>query len=280
MYARKIIARDFATRDWQASIASGYPGVVTGPWWIAGWPLNYTVQNNPQAIWQVYNWKGTKTGKFHSYQQNWSSWWGVIRKGYEHPEVLIKLLNASCEYQTTTDGETLTEEQKKQYELVIPQNVMDAYKGADLAWTYWPTNLTLRFNDMVLMLANMQKLSLDRYKNGDRNFDTATLNVVSNIVKYENGDRTFDPWMDYQRYLGAQIEAQEFRTMDIKPIFYPSTTDTMELRWSNLLDLENDSYYKIIMGTEPLDYFDTFVKRWYDQGGTRITEEVNAQYKK
>jgi putative aldouronate transport system substrate-binding protein len=86
--------------------------------------------------------------------------------------------------------------------------------------------------------------------------------------------------MDYQRYMGMQIEAQEFKTMDIKPIFYPYTTETMELRWSNLQDLENDSYYKIIMGTEPLDYFDTFVRQWSDRGGARITTEVNAQYKK
>jgi putative aldouronate transport system substrate-binding protein len=280
MYTQKIIPQDFATRDWQASLAAGYPGVVVGPWWIPIWPLNYTVQNDPNAIWQVYNWKGTRTGKFHSYQQNWNTAWGVIRKGYAHPEVLIKLLNASCENQVSFDGESLTEEQKRQYDFVIPQSVNDAYKGtAGLTWSYWPTNMALRFNDMVLMLANMQKLFVDRYRTGDRKFDDTTLNVISNVVKYENGDRTFSPWMDYQRYLGMQIEAQEFRTMDIKSIFYPYTTDTMELRWSNLQDLENESYYKIIMGTEPLDYFDTFVRRWYDQGGTRITEEVNAQYR-
>jgi putative aldouronate transport system substrate-binding protein len=281
MYAKKIIPQDFATRDWQASLASGYPGVVIGPWWIPIWPLNYTVQNDPNAIWQVYNWKGSRTGKFHSYQQNWNTMWGVIRKGYAHPEVLIKLLNASCENQVTFDGESMTDDQKKQYDLIIPQSVNDAYKGtAGLTWGYWPTNLALRFNDMVLMLANIQKTFVDRYKAGDRNFDSVSANVISNIVKYENRDRSFAPWMDYQRYMGMQIEAQEFKTMDIKPIFYPYTTETMELRWSNLQDLENDSYYKIIMGTEPLDYFDTFVRQWSDQGGTRITTEVNTQYKK
>jgi putative aldouronate transport system substrate-binding protein len=281
MYAQKIIPQDFATRDWQASLAAGYSGVAIGPWWIPIWPLNYTVQNDPSAIWQVYNWKGTRTGKFHSYQQNWNTAWGVIRKGYEHPEVLIKLLNASCENQVSFDGETLTDDQKRQYDLIIPQSVNDAYKGtAGLTWSYWPTNMALRFNDMVLMLANMQNIFVNNYKNGNRNLDPVTLNVVSNIVKYEEGDRSFSPWMDYQRYLGMQIEAREFTNMDIKPIFYPYTTETMEFRWSNLQDLETESYFKIIMGTEPLDYFDTFVRRWYDQGGTRITEEVNDQYKK
>jgi putative aldouronate transport system substrate-binding protein len=281
MYAKKVIAQDFATRDWQASLAAGYPGVVIGPWWIPIWPINFTVQNDPSAIWQVYDWKGTKTGKFHSYQQNRNTMFGVVRKGYEHPEVLIKLLNASCENQVTFDGESLTAEEKAQYDLIIPQSVNDAYKGtAGLTWAYWPTNLALRFNNMVPRLAAMQKIFLENYRKGDRDLDPVSLGVIENVVKYENGDRSFGPWMDYQRYEAMQIEAEEFKTMDIKPIAFPYTTETMELRWANLQDFEKESYYKIIMGTEPLSYFDTFVKQWYDQGGTRITAEVNAQYKK
>jgi putative aldouronate transport system substrate-binding protein len=279
LYSANLIPKDFATRDWIASVSSGYSGILVGEWWIPVWPLNYTVQNNPNAIWQVYDWKGTKTGKLNHFQHIWNTSWGVVRKGYAHPEVLIKLLNASTESQVDYDGETLTAEQKKSYDFIVPQNVIAAY-DVSVMWSYWPTNLAIRFKDMLVKLGDMQKASLERYKKGERNLNASTLDLVSDIVKYENGDHSLNPWMNYQRYQALQIRAKQYGPADYKPIFYPVTTETMELRWSNLVDLENNSFYKIIMGSEPLDYFDTFVKQWYNQGGTRITSEVNAQYKK
>ena len=42
--------------------------------------------------------------------------------------------------------------------------------------------------------------------------------------------------------------------------------------------LEEETFVKIIMGTESIDAFDTFVDNWYANGGTEITEEVNAWY--
>lgn len=29
----------------------------------------------------------------------------------------------------------------------------------------------------------------------------------------------------------------------------------------------------MIMGEQPMDYFDTFVEEWYDQGGRELTRE-------
>lgn len=59
----------------------------------------------------------------------------------------------------------------------------------------------------------------------------------------------------------------------VKSLIY-SQTETMENRWVNLKKLEDEVFLKIIMGTEPLDAFDQFVKNWEKQGGEQITEEV------
>jgi putative aldouronate transport system substrate-binding protein len=281
MYKTGILAKDFSTRDWQASIAAGYPGIVIGPWWIASWPLNYTVKNNPKAVWRCYGWKSSKTGKFHTFQQNYNSMWAVVRKGYAHPEVLIKLLNASAEAQVSFDGEALTAEEKQKYGLIIPQTVLDAYRGQpNIDWGAWPTNLMLRFNDQIVKLAALQAEQVERFRKGDKAFDANAVKVAEDIVKYESGqDRGYTPWENYMRYRGMQIELQEHEDMEVQPIFYPATTPAMELRWANLQDMEHLAFIKIVMGLEPLDYFDTFVKQWYDQGGLKSTSEINEQYR-
>jgi putative aldouronate transport system substrate-binding protein len=55
-------------------------------------------------------------------------------------------------------------------------------------------------------------------------------------------------------------------------------TPTMAQIQVALDTMENETIHQIIIGEKPIDYFDTFVKNWYDQGGKAITEEVNAWY--
>jgi putative aldouronate transport system substrate-binding protein len=280
MYSRGLLARDYATRDWQASIASGYAGVCIGPWWIPDWPLNYTVNNNPDAVWKVYNWKGSKTGKFHTFQQSYNTHWGVIRKGYKNPEVLVRLMNIISEVRSFYDGEALTEEETKNWGLEIPVSVREAYTGRqNINWGSWPIDLQMDFNDLIPRLAARQAEQLEQYKRGDTaNMNESVKTILQNIIKWEtNEDKTYYPWNNYMRYKGMQIQLEEAKTMDIRKTYWPLTTQTMELRWANLMDLEILAFTKIIMGQESPDYFDTFVEQWYNQGGTKITQEVNEQ---
>jgi putative aldouronate transport system substrate-binding protein len=283
LYAKGLIPRDFVTRDHQAAVAAGYPGVVIGSWWISDWPLNYSVNNNPNALWRVYTWKSSKTGKRHTFQQPYNFSWAVVRKGYKNPEILTRLMNLTAEVRCFFDGPCLTAEEEKQYEIIIPLDVRDAYAGRqNINWTSWPINLQIDFNDQMVRLARIQQQNLDKYKAGNTSgIDASTLATLKNIVNYEKGtDRGFRAWSDYQRYVGMHYSLTDASTIDIKKTYWPYNTETMQLRWSNLTDLEALAYNKIIMGQEPLDYFDVFVKEWYDQGGTRITEEVNRQFGK
>jgi len=282
MYARGILSRDFATKDHQAAIAAGQIGVVIGPWWIADYPLNYTFNNNPNAIWKVYNWTSAKTGKRYGFQNNTAGMWIVARKGFSNPELIPRLLNLTTEVRCFYSP-MLSPEEERRYELAIPENVREAYAGRQgVAWNSWPCSIQIDFKDMMPRLARMEGQNLDRFKAGNTaGMDAATRTTMENIVKWETGaDRGFGPWNSYMGYTAKQYDLADERTIDIKGTYWPSNTATMQLRWSNLTDLENLAYTDIIMGRQPLDYFDTFVRQWYDQGGTRITEEVNRQYGK
>lgn len=69
-------------------------------------------------------------------------------------------------------------------------------------------------------------------------------------------------------------------TPNIMPsAFYGVPTPAMG-KYSKKLGTMEDVFTKIIMGLEPLDAFDEYVKQWKEQGGDEITKEVNEWYAK
>jgi len=279
MYTQGLIAKDFSTRDANASIANGYPGVIVGPWWTWGWPLYTTVQNNPDAIWKIYTYTG-HDGKANSFQQNYNNSWHVVRKGHPNPEALYKILSLHAEFQCSNEAPTLTAAEKQQYGCILPDSIYDAYRGqSGFDWGAWPTRLTLRFNDHIIRQANMMSASLAQYRQGSRDFPQADLDTFDSFIRYESGQTGYDVQNKYMNAYGKLLQADLAKNLNIKAAYYPSVTPTQELRWANLTDMELLAYTKIIMGQEPVSYFDTFVRDWYAQGGTAITNEVNDQYR-
>lgn len=54
-------------------------------------------------------------------------------------------------------------------------------------------------------------------------------------------------------------------------------TATMETKWTVLKDRENEVFLRIIMGQDPIEAFDAFVKEWHSLGGQAITGEMNER---
>ena len=281
LYARGIIPRDFATKDNVASVAAGEVGVLTGPWWIPDYPLNFTMNNDPNAIWKVYNWTSEKTGRRHSFRGNPNSGWIVARKGFSNPELIPRLLNFTIEVRCFFDEVLMhTPDLERNFELAVPANVREAYIGRQgINWTSWPTSIQIDYDTMMPQLAKAERQALESFKAGNT-IDASLRISMENIVKYENGDRSYWPWSNYMRYISKQFSLIDEGKVDIEKPYWPYDTDTMQLRWADLVDLETLAYINIIMGEQPLDYFDAFVRQWYDQGGARITEEVNRQFGK
>jgi putative aldouronate transport system substrate-binding protein len=280
-YAQGLVPRDFASRDIQASISAGYPGIITGPWWFEDWPLNNTVQNIPNAVWKPYTYAGSKTGKFHTFAENSQTSWVVVRKGYAHPELAVKMQNLGnyLAMQMSGNNNPIYNE-KWRFADFVPADLAKSYDRSPPGWSAWPTIIHLAPLEAVLDKGRLYQLNLERYKKGDTNFAENLLREAEHTANWESGkDTSYIAWQDYMRYWGLNQQIEAAKNMDKKAIYYPETTPTMEMRWANLQDLETLAYTKIIMGDEPLDYFDTFVKQWNDQGGAKITEEVNAQYR-
>ncbi|MGO4936082.1 extracellular solute-binding protein [Fundicoccus sp. Sow4_H7] len=60
--------------------------------------------------------------------------------------------------------------------------------------------------------------------------------------------------------------------------FNGEPTETMKRNWEQLRTLEMQTYTNIIYGRSDITAFDDFVKQWKEQGGDKITQEVNEWY--
>ncbi len=79
------------------SIAAGKIGILYGPQWISNWPLQDLKNNDPSSEWKQIGILSADDQPA-KVQMNFAvGSYYVIRKGYEHPEALIKLQNIILE---------------------------------------------------------------------------------------------------------------------------------------------------------------------------------------
>lgn len=83
-----------------------------------------------------------------------------------------------------------------------------------------------------------------------------------------------ESWAAYQSRITA-CKALFNGNLDPVDSAFWGETDTMEEKWEELEALEKEVFLKIILGEQPLEYFDQFVEEWKQQGGETITNEIN-----
>jgi putative aldouronate transport system substrate-binding protein len=257
MYAAGLIDPGFAVRkqeDANALLLSGKVGIMFGPWYMPDWPLSTAPQTTPGARWVPLVAPVDADGIFKVGRQNPHVSWIVVRKGFAHPEIAIKLQD----YYFRASRHLIPE-----FEKTLPKDYRFQQPLAGM----------VQYDDALLR----DFAALD---NAIKTKDTSKLDpeykmFYEKTVHYMEDPTYFDGWRFYgTRYLGQGAAAQ---TEGVKLIdnIYPATTPTMELKWANLQTLEQTTFLKIVIGDLPLDDFDKFVADWKSQGGDEITDEVN-----
>lgn len=94
LYEEKLLDDSFMLRT-MANIAElivdGKCGSFFGPWWAPNNPLMEAMEKNPDAVWEPYLIRTTEDGKLQYYDQNPSYKYVVVRKDFEHPEIVFKM---------------------------------------------------------------------------------------------------------------------------------------------------------------------------------------------
>ncbi|PAF33824.1 ABC transporter substrate-binding protein [Paenibacillus sp. 7516] len=267
MYANGLIDKELGIRKAASEpVVNGNAGIFFAPWWMGYGPLPDAIKNNPNANWQAYLLPLDADGQFNAHMGAPSTVFVVVRKGYEHPEAVIKMLNLLIRDESKFDISVPV----GHYPLRVPMSYMDEseYSAKALQEVLAGTKKPEDFTDpgyklLAADIQNVKKVKKEPYDNMDIQYwdPQADLGVWSRI---------------YSLLVGSSSLQQDYNK--VYSLLY-SQTRTMESRWSNLKKLEDETFLKIIMGAAPLDTFDTFVSDWKKQGGDKITEEVKEYVK-
>lgn len=267
-YKEGLIDQQMAVRtedDLKALVGNGQCGAFFAGWWAPYHTVSsYTL--NPDAEWRAYAVPTGSDGKVTGYTNNPNQNYFVVRKGFEHPELLIKGKNISLAYNQSSEAFTDTSETVKYYCDTVtgqygldPLGGFDFYNAAQLSYQHISEALdgTRDEHDMT-MYENSLYESCKRYKDAiDSNQTPAT-----------------DDWLNYQcRIVGGKV-LNDTQMNLVDPVFYDQT-ESMKLKWATLIKMEEEAIMQIVTNQKDVAYFDKFVEEWKAAGGDQITKEVN-----
>ncbi|WP_197479977.1 type 2 periplasmic-binding domain-containing protein [Paenibacillus swuensis] len=265
MYKAKIIDKEFALRDRNMAsenLIGGTAGLMLGQWWAPFWPLGDAMKSDANSNWKAYTLKDaegiTKAGS--SYQ---TQGYLVVRKGYEHPEVILKAMNI-IDKSSSGEYEEINQLDMGTYKDGFKRDVYGI--GGDIGYKDTVMRTVKKFREIMAGKAGKDLLDPEEtkiYEQIERDTAAPKKDMNDYIQKVA--------WLDG---IGAIADAK----LDMQFNKFGDSTPTMDQKWTSLNDLQTQAFLKIIMGKEQVDYFDTFVKDWMAKGGEQITKEVNEKY--
>lgn len=271
MYKEGIIDPEYVALDsdkMTEAVVSGQVGIVLGEWWVPAWPLNMTIDNNPDARWKAINLVSSeggvaKTGLNHAFIGAYN----VISKDMENPEALAKLLNlyydvwasTNPEYKSQIDPELLKPENRFVYNW-FPVRMENCYAAFE---RYEKVNAALEAGTSDSLTDPAHIKIYEQCKNLETNFNGTDWGAYCSRIAKDGGIGLSD-----------KVRSEELYVMNE---FYGSFTESMKM-YQGVLDSKRDEIYHRVITGAPIEEFDKFVEDWYSMGGQDITDEVNAWY--
>ncbi|WP_158630075.1 extracellular solute-binding protein [Cohnella sp. AR92] len=265
-YKLGLIDPQFALyKEAQEPITSNRTGIFFGPWWMPYWPLSEAVASDTKAEWRAYAAPLDADGQYVTHMAPVTDRYLVVRKGYEHPEAAIKLLNAF----------TRLERRQDPNEAAVKQIDEFAAKTGVQPRQYYPFDLLLDYTDAIEQRYLGVKDALDG-KRTVASLDPDTRKIYDYwLAEQASPKKDMDGWKAAKAYEYGGSALLSRPMEKVKSVFY-GTTRTMEKRWADLERLENETFLNIVVGDQPIDAFDGFAQEWKRQGGDQITREVQA----
>lgn len=270
-YQKGLIDPEFPTRIAgganEALISGSATGLFFFPWYL-GFSCPDFNDLNPDATLDNTNAPLDSDGKFNIAFPGATDCVLCVRKGYEHPEAIIKAYNCEVDAWRGYDAEGAA----------LLQPTRD--NGCD--WEYLVP--TTHFNGVPVDEVPRCGLVAHAIVNGEDYEQyhaeqiTITWGQQAKEFVEKGNDAAPGCWQAYiARYVGADPELMYADNLEgVYPAFSFVTEGMADLK-PNLDALEQTTFLKIVTGELPVDAFDQFVSDWYAQGGQMMTDEVNAE---
>ncbi|WP_339187867.1 sugar ABC transporter [Paenibacillus sp. FSL P2-0121] len=241
---------------------AGTAGILPGPYWMSGWPLQDTVKNSPDAVWAPIEIPAGTDGKVMRHGTQFTNGVTLISTKMKNPEAFFTYQNYLFDnFANPTPGSELDNGLFAGYDYELDANGK-MIENDKIAGGY--------VNSVRYMLV----------RDGARIPDAqmkALLNLADGAEPTTRLEK--DVAVNYGKDTPAAAKvllAQEDKSF--KNMFTGPTTETMKSKMDYLNKIENQTFNEIIYGNKPLDAFDSFVATWKSGGGDQITKEVNEWY--
>ena len=280
LYKNNYLDKAFASIDagvLAEQITSGKLGIMLSDFWVVTWPTPTLFEAN-QADWNIYSvmpyTADDPAFKIQAPENNGKM--VCVRAGYEHPEVLLKLLNfavAKTSDPSMAEAETyhtmVVDGENRTVFNATPFNVM---RDDPMTNYHTAVNVTaaIEKNDESLLVSPHDK--------------TQYSNILPYIASVKAGEvPAVAGWTAYKLFYGEDSCFGVFNKNIAQGKYLISATnsyrpETMVRQWGTLVQMEDKFIVDIITGNKGIEAFDEFVKAWNDLGGAAIMDEMNAWY--
>jgi putative aldouronate transport system substrate-binding protein len=261
MYQAGQIDDEFAFKNGrkaQALIAEGKVGMMYGEQW-GSFTVQASYERDSAADWQAFP-IVSESGQLPKVPLRFSTYqFLAVRKDFEHPEAVIKLINLHLE-----KNWGVTAEYETYYSTPYP------------AWQLSPVT-------PAPALKNLE--AFRQIEEARRTGDSSILQdeakaIQKNIDNYlTRNDPSGWGWMRTYGPTGAFaiLDQYEKNNQLLYERFVGVPTESIIEKQSILESLKNKVFINIILG-HSINEFDQFVKDWHRLGGKEMTDEVNQWY--
>jgi len=267
-YKKGYIREDFPTLDNAAMFQDAYNGKV-GLFAEQNWASWYgeDMVNNlgPDTYFLPYNLPSVDGQKVYYPVAFPNIGYNVVRKGYEHPEVLLKLINS--------------------YVYILDESVIDGSMSIDDVLPFNTNNMhhiTGPFKVEFETYNNIKEVQ-HALKTGEEKFTSGNAYLFYSEIK---------KWVDNKELigLGRYVQMGYEKGSLVLALDHVDNNQILKSKlWgappqavidygSTLNDLLIEGYTKIIMGVEDISYYDTLIEEWRKAGGDQVTAAVNEMY--
>lgn len=257
LYDRRILDRNFALRapnNLRDLVVNGKCGAFFGLWWIPNNPLMESYEKNSEADWEPYYLQElADKNVYESFRDNK---YVVVRKGYEHPEIVMKIISVLFDY-TRYEAEDARE--------------VNEYFALNVDPTARPLVINVDYNEATYQVTENIEAALNgNYPEG--NLTAIEQSYYQACSSYLSGnDYTAEDWAAYKSRISAVgLLVDKHYTPAVRSYLDDAGGEIPQ----SLRQFETRTFIQIIMGEKPVSYFETFVEQWYQQGGYELTQQI------
>lgn len=240
-------------------VVEGKCGAVFGRWWAPNNPLSAAYSADNTAVWKPYLFSYENDKKVQVFESYDDSMYVVVRKGFEHPEIVGKYVSALFDYARYGDDQYADE--------------VNEYFGLNVDPTARPMNINVDYYDGLYRSGENIRKALEGEKAVEELSGLEKSYYNTCVAFLEGDDRSAADWAAYASRIEAVEVLVDANVQQPLPLSLKEADGEIP---ESLKELEQKAFLKIIVGEQPIDYFDTFVEEWYENGGTELTETVNA----